>query len=161
MSKVETLACRLSFVFYHQYREVDKYLSASGYLPPNVKPFFVALPKDRQITGSAEWRAAIQTTDKGVIQHLQNNITGGFDEARYGDRVGFGALKHFLEDELAMRYRDAAPATLTLLQKRCELVAADLVAADKKLAAASDVVSLKRAGDETLTAPLMLHGLQN
>jgi hypothetical protein len=25
--------------------EVDKYLSASGYLPPTVKPFFVALPK--------------------------------------------------------------------------------------------------------------------
>ena len=25
--------------------EVDKYLSATGYLPPNVKPFFVALPK--------------------------------------------------------------------------------------------------------------------
>jgi hypothetical protein len=25
--------------------EVDKYLSASGYLPPAVKPFFVALPK--------------------------------------------------------------------------------------------------------------------
>jgi hypothetical protein len=25
--------------------EVDKYLSASGYLAPNVRPFFVALPK--------------------------------------------------------------------------------------------------------------------
>ena len=25
--------------------EVDKYLSATGYLPPNVRPFFVALPK--------------------------------------------------------------------------------------------------------------------
>lgn len=25
--------------------QVDKYLSATGYLPPNVKPFFVALPK--------------------------------------------------------------------------------------------------------------------
>jgi hypothetical protein len=25
--------------------EVDKYLSATGYLPPSVKPFFVALPK--------------------------------------------------------------------------------------------------------------------
>lgn len=27
--------------------EVDKYLSATGYLPANVKPFFVALPKVR------------------------------------------------------------------------------------------------------------------
>jgi hypothetical protein len=25
--------------------EVDKYLSATGYLPGNVKPFFIALPK--------------------------------------------------------------------------------------------------------------------
>ena len=25
--------------------EVDKYLSATGYLPSNVRPFFVALPK--------------------------------------------------------------------------------------------------------------------
>jgi hypothetical protein len=25
--------------------EVDKYLSATGYLPSNVKPFFIALPK--------------------------------------------------------------------------------------------------------------------
>lgn len=25
--------------------EVDRYLSATGYLPPSVKPFFVALPK--------------------------------------------------------------------------------------------------------------------
>ena len=25
--------------------EVDRYLSAAGYLNPNVKPFFVALPK--------------------------------------------------------------------------------------------------------------------
>ena len=27
--------------------EVDKYLSAAGYLSPNVQPFFVALPKVR------------------------------------------------------------------------------------------------------------------
>ncbi len=30
--------------------EVDKYLSATGYLPPNVRPFFVALPKVRPCT---------------------------------------------------------------------------------------------------------------
>lgn len=27
--------------------EVDRYLAATGYLPPTVKPFFVALPKVR------------------------------------------------------------------------------------------------------------------
>lgn len=40
--------------------EVDKYLSATGYLPPHVKPFFVALPKDRSIQTSSEWRKAMQ-----------------------------------------------------------------------------------------------------
>jgi hypothetical protein len=31
--------------------EVDKYLSATGYLPANVKPFFIALPK----VGLLQW----------------------------------------------------------------------------------------------------------
>lgn len=35
--------------------EVDKYLSATGYLPPNVRPFFVALPKVRAACGVGEW----------------------------------------------------------------------------------------------------------
>lgn len=55
-------------------------------------------------------------------------------------------LGRFLEEELARRYRDAAPATLALLQERCESVARELIAADKKLAEAGDVVSLRRSG---------------
>lgn len=53
----------------------------------------------------------------------------------------------WLEEELARRYRDAAPATLALLQERCEGVAAELVAAESRLQAAEDVTSLRRAGD--------------
>lgn len=33
--------------------EVDKYLSATGYLPANVKPFFIALPKVSMYMGAA------------------------------------------------------------------------------------------------------------
>jgi hypothetical protein len=55
-------------------------------------------------------------------------------------------LCRFLEEELARRYRDAAPATLALLQERCEMVAKELLAADRKLQEAGDVVSLRRAG---------------
>lgn len=75
--------------------EVDKYLSASGYLPPNVKPFFVALPKDRSAatSSSADWRRAIQEVDGGVKQHLREGVAGGFDEERFGTRVGFGNLR--------------------------------------------------------------------
>ena len=57
----------------------------------------------------------------------------------------------WLEEELARRYRDAAPATLALLQERCEGAAAELVAAESRLQAAEDVTSLRRAGNSCLT----------
>lgn len=58
----------------------------------------------------------------------------------------------WLEEELARRYRDAAPATLALLQERCEGAAAELVAAESRLQAAEDVTSLRRAG-KSLAVP--------
>lgn len=54
-------------------------------------------------------------------------------------------LCSYLEDELAKRYRESAPATLSLLQERCEAVAGELVAAEEALAAAEDVAALRRA----------------
>ncbi|GER53864.1 dynamin family protein [Striga asiatica] len=39
--------------------EVDRYLSASGYLGENTRPFFVALPKDRSIVSNDEFRRQI------------------------------------------------------------------------------------------------------
>lgn len=53
----------------------------------------------------------------------------------------------YLEDELALRYRDAAPSTLALLQERCADVAAQLAAAEAQLAAAQDVAHMRRAGE--------------
>lgn len=52
----------------------------------------------------------------------------------------------YLEDELAARYRDAAPGTLALLQDRCGEVSLQLQAAEAQLAAANDVAFLRRAG---------------
>lgn len=60
----------------------------------------------------------------------------------------------FLEEELARRYRDAAPATLALLQERCEVVAAELAAAESQLHAASDVPALRRAGNALSPTPI-------
>lgn len=51
----------------------------------------------------------------------------------------------FLEDELARRYREAAPSTLSLLQERCDAASAELVAVEVKLRAAEDVGALRRA----------------
>jgi len=52
----------------------------------------------------------------------------------------------YLEEELQRRYRDAAPSTLTVLQQRCELVAAELATAEQNLANANDVPALRKAG---------------
>jgi len=102
--------------------EVDRYLSATGYLHPNAKPFFVALPKvqyapsltqqscklsgstvataddnaflqDRSLTASSEWRQAIQQVDSAVLSHLRSEVAGGFDEEQFGNRIGFANLK--------------------------------------------------------------------
>lgn len=125
--------------------EVDKYLSATGYLPSNVKPFFVALPKDRKAQSSAEWRRQMQEVDVTVFRHLRESIRGGFDEERFAGRIGFGNLRRFLEEELARRYREAAPATLALLQERCQAVAGEFMQAEARLKSAEDVASLRRA----------------
>jgi hypothetical protein len=55
-------------------------------------------------------------------------------------------LQRFLEDELARRYRDAAPATLGVLQMKCDAIQEELKAAEGKLKEAEDVASLRRAG---------------
>ncbi|GLC43138.1 hypothetical protein PLESTM_001434900 [Pleodorina starrii] len=125
--------------------EVDKYLSATGYLPANVRPFFVALPKDRAIQNSAEWRRSMTEVDAMIFKHLREGIKGGFDEERFASRIGFMNLKKFLEEELSRRYREAAPATLALLQERCDMVSGELMQAEIRLKAAEDVGALRRA----------------
>ena len=42
---------------------------------------------------SSEWRTEIQAVDRETLQHLRQNIVGGFDEERFGACVGFGNLK--------------------------------------------------------------------
>lgn len=51
----------------------------------------------------------------------------------------------FLEEELSRRYREAAPATLALLQERCDAVSTELMAAEIRLKSAEDVGALRRA----------------
>ena len=46
--------------------------------------------QDRNLVDSTEWRCAIEAVDDAVVEHLRDI---GFDEARYGARVGFGKLK--------------------------------------------------------------------
>ncbi len=52
----------------------------------------------------------------------------------------------FLEEELARRYREAAPHTLAVLQERCELASRELIKADSELRAVEDVASVRATG---------------
>ncbi|KAF3794494.1 hypothetical protein EJ110_NYTH07319 [Nymphaea thermarum] len=112
--------------------EVDRYLSTSGYLGNSTRPFFVALPKDRGGTSNEEFRGQISQVDSDIVHHLRESVKGGCDEEKY------------LEPEHQRRYKEAAPATLALLEQRCAEVAVELARADTKLQATSDVASLRR-----------------
>ena len=46
--------------------------------------------QDRNLIESSEWRRAIEAVDEAVVEHLRDV---GFDEALYGERIGFGKLK--------------------------------------------------------------------
>lgn len=125
--------------------EVDRYLSASGYLGENTRPFFVALPKDRGTISNDEFRRQISQVDAEMLHYLRDSVKGGFDEEKYRSYVGFGCLRDFLEAELQRRYKEAAPATLALLEQRCGEVTADLARMECKINATSDVAHLRKS----------------
>ncbi|XP_074311104.1 dynamin-related protein 5A [Silene latifolia] len=125
--------------------EVDRYLSASGYLGENIRPFYVALPKDRNTVSNDEFRRQISQVDTEVMHYLRDGVKGGFDEEKFRPFIGFSALREFLESELQKRYKEAAPATLALLEQRCSEVTSDLAKMDAKIEATSDVAYLRRS----------------
>ncbi|KAD2394462.1 hypothetical protein E3N88_41439 [Mikania micrantha] len=125
--------------------EVDRYLSASGYLGENTQPFFVALPKETTIVSNDEFRKQISQVDSDVVRHLKENVKGGYDEEKYKSRIGFGCLRDHLESELQKRYKEATPAILALLEQRYSEVTAQLDITDSKLQATSDVAHLRRS----------------
>lgn len=124
--------------------EVDRYLSASGYLGDGTHPFFVALPKDRNTVSNDEFRRQISQVDSDVLRHLRDGIKGGFDEEKFRPFIGFGCLREYLESELQKRYKEAAPATLALLEQRCCEVTTELARLDSNIQATSDVAHLRR-----------------
>lgn len=125
--------------------EVDRYLSASGYLGDNTHPFFVALPKDRNTISNDEFRRQISQVDSEVLRHLRDGVKGGFDEEKFRPYIGFSCLREYLESELQKRYKEAAPATLALLEQRCSDVTSELDKMDSKIQATSDVSQLRRS----------------
>ncbi|KAB1216616.1 Dynamin-related protein 5A [Morella rubra] len=125
--------------------EVDRYLSASGYLGDNTRPFFVALPKDRSNISNEEFRRQISQVDSEVLRHLSEGVKGGFDEEKFRPHIGFGRLRDYLESELQKRYKEAVPATLALLEQRCSEVTDELDRMDSKIQATSDVAHLRKS----------------
>ncbi|XP_071736666.1 dynamin-related protein 5A-like [Rutidosis leptorrhynchoides] len=125
--------------------EVDSYLSASGYIGENARPFFVALPKDKAVVSNDEFRRQIAQVDVDILRYLRDSVKGGFDEEKYKSQIGFCCLRDYLECELQKRYKDAAPATLALLEQRCSEISAELNSMDSKISATSDVAHLRRS----------------
>ena len=126
--------------------ELDKWLSADGFLDRAVRPFFIALPKDKKYNSNSHFRERIQQVDTEVLHFLNTNVRGGFDEERFGDRIGFGQLKLFLEGELQRRYAAAVPHTSAMLQKRKAALHAENSNLEEQMAAAGDVVKLRKSG---------------
>lgn len=124
---------------------MDRYLSASGYLGENTLPFFVALPKDRNNVSNDEFRRQITQVDTEVLRHLRDGVKGGFDEEKFRSHIGFSCLREYLESELQKRYREAAPATLSLLEQRCREVTMELTRLDAKIQATSDISQLRKS----------------
>ncbi|XP_057531218.1 dynamin-related protein 5A [Amaranthus tricolor] len=125
--------------------EVDRYLSASGYLGENIRPFYVALPKERNTISNDEFRRQISQVDSEVLHHLREGVSGGFDEEKFLPFIGFNSVRGFLESELQKRYKEAAPATLALLEQRCCEVTSELARLESKIQATSDVAHLRRS----------------
>ncbi|KAI5420408.1 dynamin-related protein 5A [Lathyrus oleraceus] len=124
--------------------EVDRYLSASGYLGDNTHPFFVALPKDRGNISNEDFRRQISNVDLEVMHHLRDGVQGGFDEEKFKSYIGFGRLRDYLESELQKKYKEAAPSTLALLEQRCTEVTCELAGLDSKIEATSDISHLRK-----------------
>ncbi|XVF70187.1 hypothetical protein PTKIN_Ptkin11bG0141200 [Pterospermum kingtungense] len=118
--------------------EIDRYLSASGYLGANTQPFFVALPKDRNTISNDEFRRQISKVDDEVLHHLRNRIKGGYDEEKFRPYIGFCSLREYLESELQKRYKAS-------LEQHCTEVNSELARMDSKIQAASDVSHLRKS----------------
>ena len=52
--------------------------------------------QDRAVVSSKEWRHQIQQVDTDIYQTLRHGISGGFDEEKFGHRIGFGNLKKYI-----------------------------------------------------------------
>jgi hypothetical protein len=61
---------------------VDQYLSASGYLGDNIRPFFL-WPKDRNTISNGAFHRQISQVDSEVLCHLHEGVQGGFDEEKF------------------------------------------------------------------------------
>ena len=111
----------------------------------NIRPFYVALPKDRNTISNDEFRRQISQVDSEVLRHLREGVNGGFDEEKFRPFIGFRSVREFLESELQKRYKEAAPATLALLEQRCCEVASELAKVESMIQATSDVALLRRS----------------
>ncbi|KAK8970118.1 Dynamin-related protein 5A [Platanthera guangdongensis] len=110
-----------------------------------IDPTFKRTIIDRGMVTNEDFRRQISQVDVDILHHLRENVKGGFNEEKFEPFIGFGCLRKFLECELQKRYKDAAPATLALLEQRCGEISEELGRIEDKLQATSDVSHLRKS----------------
>ena len=104
------------------------------------------------LSSSGEWRRQIAAVDAQILAHLREGVAGGFDEASYGDRMGFAALQRCSTRRAALKRMvvvqgrlslpitgraDSVPAFTGLAQDRCCDASRHSPAAGRRCTAAS------------------------
>jgi hypothetical protein len=74
-------------------------------LGENARPFFVAMPKDRTTITNKDYWWQILIVDINILKQFCENVVGGFDKERFGNHVGFGKQRLFLEVKLIRWYK--------------------------------------------------------
>ena len=95
---------------------------------------FMPCGQERSTATSAQWRQGIQEVDSNILAYLRDSVAGGFDEAQYGDRIGFASLKrcHLPSRHLTLIWVlwHVVPARLS---SKCSFVAAAMPDASSQL----------------------------
>jgi len=130
--------------------DADAFLSAAGILPDHVRPFFVSLPRETRYgeVGRRDFQMRLVEAEQEMLQGLERLEEGGFDEQRFGDRVGLSRLRAFLESRLEEAYERVRPGVISRLRDKAASEAARLKELRELTDSVRDVALLRKKATE-------------
>lgn len=133
-------------------QDADAFLSAAGVLPEHVRPFFVSLPRENTRSGESGPRSnfllRLVEAEQDMLHGLEQLEDGGFDERRFGDRVGLSRLRAYLESRLEEAYRRVRPGVISRLRDKAASEAVRLRELQELTESVRDVARLRRKATE-------------